>query len=75
MKNLANRIKASEVPAIFAETTINPTLIKAVAEEAGVKLAPKELYSDSLGAPGSEGDSYVKMLRFNTKTIVEALKQ
>ncbi len=74
VKNLADRIKASGVPAIFAETTINPTLIKAVAEEAGVKLAPEELYSDSIGAPGSEGDSYVKMLRFNTKTIVEALK-
>ncbi|MEM1172115.1 MAG: zinc ABC transporter substrate-binding protein [Cyanobacteria bacterium P01_H01_bin.35] len=73
VKNLAEEIKKTGVPAIFAETTINPQLITTVAEEAGVKLAPRELYSDSIGAPGSEGDSYVKMLISNTQAIVEAL--
>jgi len=73
VKNLADAIKGAGVPAIFAETTINPALIKTVAQEAGVKLAPEELYSDSIGAPGSEGDSYVKMLVANTKSIVESL--
>ena len=73
VKNLADAIKESEVPAIFAETTINPNLIKNVAREAGVKLAPQELYSDSLGASGSNADSYIKMLVANTRTIVEAL--
>ena len=73
VKNLAEEIKKTKVPAIFAETTINPRLITTVAEEAGVKLAPQELYSDSIGAPGSEGDSYVKMLIANTRSIVESL--
>ena len=73
LKNLVEEIKKTGVPAIFAETTINPKLITTVAEEAGVKLAPRELYSDSIGAPGSEGDSYTKMLVSNTQTIVEAL--
>ncbi|MDJ0715986.1 MAG: zinc ABC transporter substrate-binding protein [Prochloraceae cyanobacterium] len=73
VKNLADAIKESEVPAIFAETTINPNLIKNVAREAEVKLAPQELYSDSLGASGSNADSYIKMLVANTRTIVEAL--
>lgn len=73
VKNLAEEIKKTGVPAIFAETTINPKLITTVAQEAGVKLAPRELYSDSIGAPGSEGDSYVKMLISNTQAIVEAL--
>ena len=73
VKNLADDIRKMQIPAIFAETTINPQLIKTVAEEAGVKLAPQELYSDSLGAPGSEGDTYVKMLMSNTKSIVESL--
>ncbi len=73
VKNLANDIKKRQIPAIFAETTINPQLIRTVAEEAGVKLAPQQLYSDSIGAPGSEGDSYVKMLVANTKSIVESL--
>jgi manganese/iron transport system substrate-binding protein len=73
VKNLAEAIKKTKVPAIFAETTINPALIVTVAQEAGVKLAPQQLYSDSLGAPGSEGDSYVKMLVSNTRAIVAAL--
>ncbi|MEL6930762.1 MAG: zinc ABC transporter substrate-binding protein [Cyanobacteria bacterium J06600_6] len=73
VKNLANDIKKMQIPAIFAETTINPQLIRTVAEEAGVILAPQELYSDSLGATGSEGDSYLKMLIANTKSIVESL--
>jgi manganese/iron transport system substrate-binding protein len=73
VKNLAESVRKSRVPAIFAETTLNPNLIKTVAEEAGVKIAPKALYSDSIGAVGSEADSYIKMLVTNTKTIVEAL--
>lgn len=73
VKNLANRINKLQIPAIFAETTINPQLINTVALEAGVKLASPELYSDSIGAAGSEGDSYVKMLAANTMTIVRAL--
>jgi manganese/iron transport system substrate-binding protein len=73
VKNLADAIKNMRVPAIFAETTINPALITTVAEEAGVKLAPQQLYSDSIGALGSGGDSYVKMLQENTRSIVESL--
>ncbi|KKD34511.1 metal ABC transporter substrate-binding protein [Limnoraphis robusta] len=73
VSKLADSIRKSQVPAIFAETTINPKLITTVAQEAGVKLAENELYSDSIGAPGSDGDSYIKMLVSNTETIVEAL--
>jgi manganese/iron transport system substrate-binding protein len=70
---LAETIRALGVPAIFAETTINPRLITTVAEEAGVALSPTELYSDSIGAPGSEGDSYINMMVANTRAIVENL--
>jgi manganese/iron transport system substrate-binding protein len=70
---LVEAIRKTNVPAIFAETTINPALIKTVAQEAGVKLAPRELYSDSIGEKGSEADSYIKMMVANTRTIVEAL--
>lgn len=73
VKGLSEAVKAAGVPAIFAETTINPALIRTVAEEAGVELAPHELYSDSLGAPNSEAETYLKMLVANTRTIVEAL--
>ncbi|MFN6570977.1 metal ABC transporter substrate-binding protein [Dendronalium sp. ChiSLP03b] len=73
VQRLVESIKKIGVPAIFAETTINPALIKTVAQEAGVTLAPRQLYSDSIGAKGSDGDSYIKMIEANTRTIVEAL--
>ncbi|MEA5625338.1 metal ABC transporter substrate-binding protein [Nostoc sp. UHCC 0251] len=73
VQRLVESIKKIGVSAIFAETTINPALIKTVAQEAGVKLASNQLYSDSIGAKGSQGDSYIKMMEANTRTIVEAL--
>jgi manganese/iron transport system substrate-binding protein len=73
VQQLAETIRDLGVPAIFAETTINPRLITTVAEEAGVMLSPTELYSDSIGVPGSEGDSYINMMVANTRAIVENL--
>ncbi|WP_341531282.1 metal ABC transporter substrate-binding protein [Nostoc sp. UHCC 0302] len=73
VQRLVESIKKIGVPAIFAETTINPALIKTVAQEAGINLAPQQLYSDSIGAKGSNGDSYIKMIEANTRSIVEAL--
>ncbi|AFZ55656.1 metal ABC transporter substrate-binding protein [Anabaena cylindrica FACHB-243] len=73
VKQLVDSVKKIGVPAIFAETTINPALIKTVAQEAGIKLAPQQLYSDSIGAKGSDGDTYIKMMVANTRAIVTAL--
>lgn len=70
---LSDQIKAANVPAIFAETTLNPALITTVAAEAGVTLAERQLYSDSLGQAGGEADTYIKMIVANTRTIVAAL--
>jgi manganese/iron transport system substrate-binding protein len=73
VKQLVESIKSTGTPAIFAETTINPTLIETVAKSAGIRLAPQKLYSDSIGAPGSDGDSYIKMMVANTTAITENL--
>jgi manganese/iron transport system substrate-binding protein len=73
VQQLVDSIRTLGVPTIFADTTINPRLITTVAEEAGVALAPSPLYSDSLGAPGSDGENYRQMMVANTRTIVENL--
>ncbi len=73
VQQLVEALKKTQVPAIFAETTINPALINTVAQEARIKLAPQQLYSDSIGAANSEANSYIKMMEANTRTIVEAL--
>jgi len=70
---LVGEIKAAKVPAIFAENVHNPKLMERLAKEAGVKVAPP-LFTDALGKPGSEGDTYEKMMRYNVSTIMDALK-
>jgi len=66
-------IKKYNVPAVFIESTINPKLIKQLAKDNNVAIGG-ELYADSLGPKGSEGESYFKMLKHNTDVIVAALK-
>ena len=71
---LVGEIEASGVPAIFADNVSNPVLMENVALEADVELAPA-LYTDALGDPGSEGDTYVGVVRYNVSTMSEALEE
>ncbi len=73
VKALVKDIKNVGVPTIFAETTTNPRLIEAVAKEANVKVSDRELFADSLGASGTEGENYQGVLIANTRTLVEGL--
>lgn len=72
--DLVEEIEASGVPAIFAENVSNPAFMEGIASEAGVELAPA-LYTDALGGPGSEGGTYVGMVRYNVSTMSEALEK
>jgi len=71
---LVEEVEASGVPAIFGENVSDPGVMEGIAAEAGVELAPP-LYTDALGGPGSEGGTYVRMVRYNVSTMSEALQQ
>jgi zinc/manganese transport system substrate-binding protein len=73
LARLVETIKQAGVPAIFAENVQNPRLLRQVATVARVRLAPP-LYTDALGKPGSAGESYITMMRYNVSTIVQALR-
>jgi ABC-type Zn uptake system ZnuABC Zn-binding protein ZnuA len=75
VRDLVARIKATRVKAVFSETTLPPRAAQTIAAEAGVKVVVGEdaLYGDALGPPGSDADTYVKMVRHNTATIVSNL--
>jgi ABC-type Zn uptake system ZnuABC Zn-binding protein ZnuA len=74
LAELVDTIQASSVPAIFVENITNAELVEQVASSAGVTVAPA-LYTDALGEEGSEGATYLDMMRYNARTIVEALNQ
>ena len=71
---LVEKVERSGVPAIFADNVSDTGVMEGIASEAGVELAPP-LYTDALGEPGSEGGTYVGMVRYNVSTMSEALRQ
>ncbi len=72
-KSVVASIKNLGVKAVFVETSVNPKLIREIAREAGVVIGG-ELYSDSMGAEDSAGETYIGMMRENVITIVGGLK-
>ena len=65
-------IRASKVPAVFIETTVNPKMLKQIATDNGIAVGGS-LFSDSIGDKDSEAPTYLDMLRYNTQTITTAL--
>ena len=73
MAALVRLIREENVPAIFAETTVRNDLAEALAAEAGTDVEVLELYTGSLGEPGSGADTLIGMLRTNAERIAEGL--
>ena len=69
---LADTVQRLGIRTIFVENTSNTQISENLANEAGITLAPP-LYTDALGAPGSNGATYVAMMRYNIQTIHTAL--
>jgi manganese/zinc/iron transport system substrate-binding protein len=74
---LADYIVEKQVPAIFVETSVSPRTIESV--QAAVRAQGFEvqiggsLFSDALGEAGHEAETYTGMLRYNARTLAEAL--
>jgi manganese/zinc/iron transport system substrate-binding protein len=76
-------IRRAELKTIFPESSVNAKGIRAVADEAGVRVSEHELFSDAMGKPGDtvtlHGESYDKgtyigMIKHNVNTLVDGLK-
>jgi ABC-type Zn uptake system ZnuABC Zn-binding protein ZnuA len=73
LAQLVDRIRASGARAIFLETGSNPQLAEQIAQETGVKVVT-DLYTHSISAADGPAPSYVEMMRYDVRQIVEALK-
>ena len=66
-----------KVPAVFVESSINQSSIRAVidgASKEGLEVTlGGELFSDAMGAKGTEEGTYLGMYRHNVNTIYQAL--
>jgi ABC-type Zn uptake system ZnuABC Zn-binding protein ZnuA len=70
---LIDTIRREKVRAVFAENSVDPALVRAIADEAGAKLG-EPLYGDTLAPPGDPAGTYVGMMRANMNAIVNALR-
>lgn len=65
-------IKENGLEALFVETSIDPRSMEMVANESGADIKG-EVFTDSLGKPGEDGDTYLKMMEWNIETIYNGL--
>ena len=73
LARLSDRIKATGAPAIFLETGASPQLAQQLAQEVGIK-AVTELFTHSITDDKGTAPTYLDMMRYNVKAIVQALK-
>ena len=76
VSDLVARIKDAGVKAVFSESSLPPRTAEAIGREAGVRVVAGEdaLYGDTLGPAGSDGATYLSMMRHNARVIVDGLR-
>lgn len=70
-----NFIKENNPPVLFVESNVDKRPMETVSNETGVEIYADMIYSDELGEPGSEGDIYLRWLKYNINTIYEGLSK
>lgn len=73
IKDLVNFIQSHKVPVLFVESNVDTRPMETVSAESGVPIAEKPIYSDEIGDPGDEIDTYVKYLEYNMNLIHDEL--
>ncbi|WP_404332034.1 metal ABC transporter solute-binding protein, Zn/Mn family [Mesobacillus maritimus] len=67
-------INVKEIKGLFLETSIDPRSMETVSAETDVPIMGK-VFTDSLGAPREDGDTYIKMMEWNIAQIKAGLSQ
>ncbi len=70
---LVDSIRQTGAPAIFLETDANPQLADQLATEAGITVVTG-LYTHSVTEAGGDAPTYIEMMRYNVRKVVDALK-
>jgi iron/zinc/copper transport system substrate-binding protein len=74
VSSVVDFIRSKEDPVLFVETSIDPRSMEMVSSETGVPIYGK-VFTDSIGKPGEDGDTYIKMMQWNIDTIFKGLTE
>ena len=75
IKDLVNFLKEHKVPKLFVESNVDTRPMETVSRESGIDIAKKPIYSDEIGKPGEEVDTYIKYLEYNIDLIHDELSK
>jgi zinc/manganese transport system substrate-binding protein len=73
LAELAELVRDEGVRAVFSETIVPARVLDALAREAGSDVAVVELYTDSLGEPGSPAATYPGMIVEDARRVADGL--
>ncbi|QBP41411.1 metal ABC transporter solute-binding protein, Zn/Mn family [Paenisporosarcina antarctica] len=74
VKSVVDFINTKKDAVLFVETSIDPRSMETVSAETGVPIYGK-VFTDSIGKPGEDGDTYIKMMEWNIDTIFKGLTE
>lgn len=73
LADLVSAIDEAGVPTIFAESSSPDRLVRALAEEADLRVEVTELFTESLTEASGDAPDYLTMMRVNTERIATGL--
>lgn len=80
IKEILSHLKKYQIRVLFPESNVSKDSIRKIVSagnEMGLQLLISDtpLYADAMGPPGSDGDTYVKMIQHNARTIATEIKK
>ncbi|GAB4226094.1 MAG: zinc ABC transporter substrate-binding protein [Chlamydiales bacterium] len=80
IQNIINHIEKYQICVLFPESNVSKDSIRKIVNagrERGLKLrvATDVLYADAMGPPGSDGDTYLKMVYHNASVLAKSLRE
>jgi len=77
IRRVVDLVVERQIPALFVESSVSPDTVEAIQQGAQARgqevTIGGQLYSDSMGEPGTPDGTYEGMIRHNVDTIVAAL--
>jgi iron/zinc/copper transport system substrate-binding protein len=74
MKQIIEKVRNSEVPVLFVETSVDHRSMERLSNEVDLPVH-SNLFTDSIAKQGEDGDSYYEMMKWNVEKIHEGLSQ